>query len=125
VPSNVETDGIWREERLASLLLRLLGVYFLAWAIISGVEEAVRLFFAFSVSKIGLDELLPTQWPLLAYLGAEFTVGAYLLIGGQWVFEKVLIPVVPGPRESEDTDEDTEMPDDQTGTNDSPSMNTE
>jgi hypothetical protein len=119
---NVETDGMWSEERLASLLLRILGVYFLAWAFISGIEEAVRFFVAISVSKIGLDTLFPHHWTYLSYLAAEFTLGAYLLFGGQWVFEKVLVPVIPRPENGDHANEDQDANSDLSGKDESPSI---
>jgi hypothetical protein len=122
VSLNVETDGTWREERIAAVLLRLLGVYFLAWAIVASIEEAVRLFFALRTNDISLDDFLRMRGWYLAYLAAEFAVGIYLLIGGRWVFEKVLIPIVPGSSKDEDADVHEKEDEDLTGTDVPPSM---
>ena len=113
---NVKTDHdpTRSEERLAALLLRLLGVYFVAWAIISGIEEAVRLVIA--SNKYGLRDVFPGHWVYVCYSASMFAVGAYLLIGGQWVFEKVLIPLVPDPLKDDLANVDQEASDDQAGT---------
>jgi hypothetical protein len=92
--STAEPDGSLTEDRLAMLLLRVLGVYFLAWAVISGAEEVIRLFFAFSLPRTRLDEVLRGHTVYLAYLAAQLAVGGYLLFGGQWVLDKVLMSIV-------------------------------
>ena len=120
VPSNVENGGLWTEERLAAILLRVLGVFFLASGVISVAEEAVRLVLALNVRRAGLYDVLPRHWTYLAYLAAELGVGIYLLIGGRWVFEKVLRPVVPDPSDSEDAGVDQALPDERTGPADAP-----
>jgi hypothetical protein len=112
---NAETDGVCGEERLAAILLRLLGVYFLALGIISGIEEAVRLCLAFNEIQVDLGRVLLKHWSYLAHLAAEFVIGAYLLIGGQWVFEKVLIPIIPGRLKDEHAVIDKEEVENQIG----------
>jgi hypothetical protein len=101
-----QSDPGWSEAGLAALLLRLLGVYFTACAIIYGAEEAVRLLLA--SRELGLDFVLPKHWTYLTYLVAELTVGLYLLFGGRWVYEKVLTPIAQNPMKnpSDGTDED-------------------
>jgi hypothetical protein len=118
--ANLQTEGTWEEGRLAAILMRLLGVYFLGWAVISGVDEAVRLLIA--SNKYGLREMFPSHWTYLANIAATFAVGAYLLVGGRWVFEKVLAPMVP---DSSEDDLDYEASDDQPGTDNSSSGKTE
>lgn len=126
---DVESEGVWREERLAErlagVLLRVLGVYFVARAIIFGAEEAVRLFVALRVGNTSLNYVLPRHWTNLTFMAAEFAVGAYLLFGGRWVFVKVLMPVVPRSPEDDDADVDQQADDSPAGTDDSPSTETE
>jgi hypothetical protein len=102
---NVETDGMrgW-EEKLAALLLRLLGVYFVACAILSGTNDAIHVFTALGGSNVGVgvDKVLTHYWMYFVYAIAEFIVGTYFLVGGQWVLEKVLIPIIPGPLKDDD-----------------------
>jgi hypothetical protein len=101
--ASLETEDAWKEGRLAAILMRLLGVYFLGWAVISGVDEAVRLVIA--SNKFSLRELFPSHWSYLANIAATFAVGAYLLVGGRWIFEKVLAPIVP-----DSPDDDLDQP---------------
>ena len=105
-----QSDPGWSEAGLAALLLRLLGVYFTAWAIIHGAEEAMRLFLA--SRDFGLNSVLPKRWTYLTYLVAELAVGIYLLVGGRWVYEKVLTPIAENPMKStfDKTDEDSSCP---------------
>jgi hypothetical protein len=99
-----ESGSTWSEAGLAALLLRLLGVYFMAWAIIHVVEEVTRLVIAYR--EFSLDRVPPTHWTYLSYMAAEFLVGLYFLIGGRWVYEKILTPITHGP--TEDAREDDE-----------------
>lgn len=128
VSLNAETDGTCSEERseerIAAVLLRVLGVYFLAWAIITGVDEAARLFLGLKMGDISLDDIVLDRARFLAYLAAEFAVGAYLLFGGRWVFEKVLMPIAPRSSEDEDADAEGGADDEAAGTHDPPGMET-
>jgi hypothetical protein len=109
--ANAEADDALSNEGLASLLLRLLGIYFLGWAIITGVEEAVRLLVA--ISTYSPEKILAGHWTNIGYIVAEFAVGGYLLFGAQWVLEKVLLPVAPHPPNDDRTDEVHVAPGDQ------------
>lgn len=123
-PANTGTDDTSSNEGLAALLLRLLGVYFLGWAIITGAEEAVRLLVA--ANKFQMDEILPAHWAHLASLAAQFALGAYLLFAGQWVFEKVLLPIVPAaPNDDDHSNEDPVPPSAQREIAGSPDTTTE
>ena len=115
---NVETDDTSNEEGLAAILLRVLGVYFLGWAIITGVEEAVRLLIA--ISTYSADKILPGHWTSIAYTATVSAVGAYLLFGGQWVLEKVLLPVSPNPQNGEHINDEHVASGDRTATEGSP-----
>jgi hypothetical protein len=115
---NVETDDTSNEEGLAAILLRVLGVYFLGWAIITGVEEAVRLLIA--ISTYSADKILPGHWTSIAYTATVSAVGAYLLFGGQWVLEKVLLPVAPNPQNGEHINDEHVASGDRTATEGSP-----
>ena len=103
--TDAQSDPVWSEAGLAALLLRLLGVYFMAWAIIGGADTAMRLFLA--SRDLGLDLVLSKHWTYLTYFLAELAVGIYLLVGGRWVYEKVLTPMArnPMPNAVDDTDE--------------------
>ena len=87
------------EEGLAALLLRLLGVYFLVFGIIGGVSAVIQIIIA--TNKFGMDVALIREWNYLARPVLELAVGLYLLLGGQWVFDKLLTPLVRSPREDE------------------------
>ncbi|NLS93531.1 MAG: hypothetical protein GXX96_15340 [Planctomycetaceae bacterium] len=79
-------------ENLAELLLRFLGVCFTALGIIGGVEQVSYLL---SLSReFGLNDALGHyQWWYLTRSAAELIVGVYFLVGGQWVFDKILTPI--------------------------------
>jgi hypothetical protein len=91
----LQSGSGWSEAGLAALLLRLMGVYFTAWAIITGTDEAIRLFLA--SREFGLDYALAKHWTYLSYPAAQLIVGIYFLVGGRWVYEKVLTPVTRNP----------------------------
>jgi hypothetical protein len=84
----------WSEEGIAALLLRLLGVYFTAWAFISAVDKIVYLIV--TSNKHDLDYAVSRYWNYFAYPAAELIVGIYFLIGGQWVYDKVMVPIHRG-----------------------------
>ena len=87
--SSLQSGGALTEEGLGALLLRLLGVYFTAWTIISGIEDAGHIVLAWR--KFGCGELVAMEAAIdLARLAPELIIGIYFLIGGQWVFDKVL-----------------------------------
>ena len=71
--------------------MRLLGVYFCAWGIIDVVREVVRLALAFN--KLAPDSIFPERLTTFAYIAAILWVGGYLLFGGQWVFQRLLVPI--------------------------------
>jgi hypothetical protein len=90
-------------EALATLLLRLLGIYFIVFALTGVVAEAVRIIHA--ANKLSLDLALQAEWPYLVRPVVELILGSYFLLGGQWVFEKILTPMVHQP--TEDASEET------------------
>lgn len=94
-----------KEERLATLLLRLLGVYFLASAIVIAPGHIIH--FVSAARTLGLDDALPAQGLYLAQVAVEFAIGAYFFVGGRWVVTKILLPLVHSPAEEdfEDADE--------------------
>jgi hypothetical protein len=86
------------EQELAALLLRLLGIYFVAWTVTKGVAVAN------SVSLIAreFDWGDPLTWEAsldTASTVVALIIGIYFVIGGQWVFEKVLAPIACRPPE--------------------------
>ena len=86
------------QEGLAAVLLRILGVYLVARGIITCVWEATTLFVV--SHQYGLDfGLRGYHWHYLVSPVAELLVGIYFLVGGQWVYEKVLTPIFPGSRQ--------------------------
>ena len=89
----------WSEEGMAALLLRLLGVYFTAWALISAADKIVLLLLA--LNKHDLDYAVSKYWSYFAYPAAELIVGLYFLIGGQWVYEKLLVPIHRSSRDDD------------------------
>jgi hypothetical protein len=85
------------EEGLAALLLRLLGVYFTAYGIIGGVKELVAM--VLLTNKYSLELILAKEWTYMIRPVLEIIIGLYFLLGGQWVFEKLLMPYACGQME--------------------------
>lgn len=90
--------GYWSSpEELAQLLLRLLGIFFLALAVESGITEASRI--SIVSKRFGWDEFL---WWTVAIgstrLVAELIVGGYLVLGGKWIFGRILAPIAHRPK---------------------------
>lgn len=96
----------WSEAGLAALLMRLLGVYFTATAIMRATEQAVRIIIV--SREIGLDPALSEYWTYLTDPVPELLFGIYLLIGGRWVYEKLLTPIARNP--SKDRPDDLDGP---------------
>ena len=90
-------------EALATLLLRFLGIYFIACAFTGGIAEVIHIIHA--SNKLSLEVALQTEWHYLAHPVVDAILGSYFLIGGQWVFEKILTPMVRQP--TEDASEET------------------
>jgi hypothetical protein len=90
-------------ERLAAVLLRLLGLYFLVLAVATGIMGAGNI--SLASSHFGWDALV---WGLVAVLStrlaAELVIGTYLVLGGQWFFNKVLAPIARRPKQDAFTD---------------------
>jgi hypothetical protein len=89
-----ERSGMRGGERLATLLMRLVGVYFTAGAVIYGSEAAIHMLYA--VRRFGLQEAITLGYWDMSRLGSSFVqliIGVYLVVGGQWVLEKLLTPV--------------------------------
>lgn len=98
------------QEGMAVLLLRFLGLYFAAVGIIGALDHIGSLL-ALS-NEFGLDEALANyRWYYVTRCAAEVIVGLYSLIGGQWVFDKILTPTTPvSPEDSvADTEEDSSV----------------
>lgn len=80
------------EERLAVVLLRLLGVAFVVCAVLSGMEEIGRI--SLYWREFGGDETFAWAEAIsLAEPAAELILGTYFVLGGQWVFNRVLAPI--------------------------------
>ena len=84
------------QERLAAVLFRLLGLYLTAFAIIGFVADAGNLII-FSM-RLGLADALRGYHfnQSLIRPGAELIIGIYFLVGGQWVYKKLLAPICRG-----------------------------
>lgn len=91
-----QADTAWTERSLAAMLLRLLGVYFLAWGLATGAEGLVKLHLV--AVEFGLQQAFSQFWShYLVSPGVQAIIGIYLLFGGKWVFEKVLMPIPRHP----------------------------
>jgi hypothetical protein len=111
-------ERITSDARLAALLMRLLGIYFTVGAIVVASEAAIG--FVQVSSIIGLEQALTGAFALYARLGGalvQLIIGLYLAIGGRWVLDKILTPVVR--RWSDDDDEDEDAAEDEPGTSSS------
>ncbi len=103
-PLRNQSNACRSEEGIAALLLRFLGVYFTAWAFISAADKIVFLLAA--ANKHDLDYAVTRYWSYFAYPVAELIVGLYFLIGGQWVYDRLLVPIHRGsPDDGCDTSE--------------------
>ena len=87
------------QENLAASLLRFLGLYFTAWGAVSAIAGAGHLFLL--STRHGIDDAL-RRYGLDDWIrpGVELIIGLYFLLGGQWVYDKILTPV--GRRFSDD-----------------------
>jgi hypothetical protein len=82
----------WDEERLAALLLRLLGAYFVLCAIPLGMEGASYLLRG--LTGTGLYDFIAWNEVMdLAPAAAELLIGVYCIIGGQLIFNRLLVPM--------------------------------
>jgi hypothetical protein len=93
--------GRWSEAGLAALFLRLMGVYFAAWGVISGVDKLVSIIH--TANAHDLDYALSVYGTYLVYPAMELVVGFYFVVGGQWVYNKILAPI--RRRKQDDPDE--------------------
>jgi hypothetical protein len=85
-------------KQLAALLLRLLGVYFVAWAIVIATNAASGTSL---LSRAGFAHLSCTSE--IAVWGraiAALVTGLYFVVGGQWVFDRILTPIARKPVEA-------------------------
>jgi hypothetical protein len=79
------------EEGIALLLLRLLGVYFMAKAFIAGWAAAS----AISVAIRRFPSSMWT-WEIPMWLSTPIgclLIGIYFVVGGRWVFNRLLTPI--------------------------------
>jgi hypothetical protein len=87
----------FREERLALFLLRLWGVYFLALAFFSGMTLPNQITCAWK--EFHYDEFFAWQAAInLAIFAAELMIGFYCVLGGQWLFNRLLAPINHRPK---------------------------
>lgn len=101
-PSPGQAARVSKEEARATLLLRLLGVYFIAEAIISGWGEVIRSFVA--MRTVGFNEAWSAHGLLIAHFVATLAIGIYFFRGGRWVVERVLLPAFHSSSESASED---------------------
>lgn len=90
--TNVQAEGGWIERR-AALLLRLLGVYFTASGIIAAFAEGDRLMSLWSDFALTRDTTFWWDVAMAAHVIVELLIGLYLVLGGQWVYDRILAPV--------------------------------
>lgn len=94
-------------EGLATLLLRILGLYFVVYGITGLLGEAGLILLR--VTNMSLEEgLRAYRWEYLVRPVAELIVGMYFLTGGQWVFDNLLVPIIRSSEDDENADSDEE-----------------
>ena len=86
-------EWAWTPGNLAALLLRLLGLYLAATGSV-GVVGYVGHIMVLSRMH-GLDQTFATFYPIEYLCGPSFELilGIYFLVGGQWVYDKILAPM--------------------------------
>ncbi|MEN6450895.1 MAG: hypothetical protein ABFC96_10420 [Thermoguttaceae bacterium] len=94
--AEVPSERWTTEEMLAAFLVRILGIYFTVYAIVSilgGIGEMESSWVR--VSSTGL-----LWWYGLRLVSPFVTLmlAVYLLLGGQWVFNRLLTPIMSFPR---------------------------
>lgn len=81
-------------ESLATLLIRLLGVFLAVCAILSVFDEAGRVMYVARWFKWGSDEMLVWQGvESVVRLTIGYVIGVYLILGGRWVLDRILTRV--------------------------------
>ncbi len=96
------------EVGFATVMLRLLGVYFATFGAVGLLADFAHL--VVYANKTGLEKTL--QLYTLDYFARsifELLVGLYFLLGGQWVFDKILTPVRRHVEDDEFEDRDEEV----------------
>jgi hypothetical protein len=91
------------ESGFAKVMLRLIGIYFAAFGLIGVVSMFIQLAIRASRPAEKPMEHFPFEW--FVRPGLELLVGIYLLLGGHWLFRKLLTPVRRPPQ-----DDDFEKP---------------
>jgi hypothetical protein len=99
--SRPPADRPLTEFRFATVMMRLVGLYFATFGFVGVVSFFVQL--ALRVNRMGGFEKAMDHFsfefvvrPIL-----ELLVGTYLLIGGHWVFHKILAPVRRPPSDDD------------------------
>lgn len=81
------------QEGLAAVLLRFMGLCIMAYAIGSAVDSITYLL-QYSAERHRLESVLISYYVRhLLRPGVEFAIGIYFLVGGQWVYDKILTPI--------------------------------
>jgi hypothetical protein len=80
---------------MAVLLLRFLGLWITAYGAVGGVVAVGHLLLL--LRRFGFDHGWGYQLEYLIRPGAELIIGLYLLLGGQWVYNRLLTPVRDQP----------------------------
>jgi hypothetical protein len=86
---------------LAVLLIRFMGLSVTAYGVVNGVVAIGHLLLL--LRRFGLDHGWGYQLEYLIRPGVELVIGIYLLLGGQWVYNKLLTPVRRGTTEEDDS----------------------
>ncbi len=86
-------ERVLTQEGLAALLLRFLGLCFTAFGVVSLVTVVGRIFLL--STTYGLDDAVRRYYHLESMIapGTELIIGIYFLIGGQWVYDRILTPI--------------------------------
>jgi hypothetical protein len=81
------------QENLAALLLRFLGLCLSVFGIASVVSVVGRLLL--ESNRYGLDDFVRHSYAFESLIAPamELLIGLYFLIGGQWVYNRILVPV--------------------------------
>ena len=88
--ANEPPERTLTQEGLAGLLLRFLGLCFTAFGVVS-VATVVGHMFLLS-TRYGIDDTLMRYYHFESLIapGTELIIGIYFLLGGQWVYDKIL-----------------------------------
>ncbi len=96
---NSPSDRPLTEAGFATVMLRLLGVYFTMFGIIGLISSSAH--FVSLASRFGLDRAMERYyiWDYLIRPIAELLAGISLIVGGQWILSTILKSVRRRPED--------------------------